>query len=354
MLSVVLTTNKKDDGPKKGKGADIARWEAELRQSLASKKTKAGGAGLSKEEHALMQAQLAKEAVVRERVGALRAQLLRGLAFIRSVVRSGGVSVKVYVRAMAERLLEGAMSPGCARLVGEGDEGPFETFVGLAACCSERLEGLRRWVGVAVLRALEVGCVPEGQAAEALDCASFYFFLSWSRGLVDGRVALVLRVLYRLRTLSEQAPFDAATFSFAFFLLGCVARKGGVGVNKGGEQDGDEALEQVALVLDVIKFHRSDCTSVSARSSRSLTPHIVSDAAFPRKIALEHVLHVVRTQPRLSKDASSLLIDLGEAIQANATRDEVGVLIAGTLLQETHVRNSCLQALQVRRRPHCL
>ena len=73
-------------------------------------------------------------------------------------------------------------------------------------------------------------------------------------------IALVLRVLYRLRTLSEQAPFDAATFGFAFFLLGRVARTGGVGISKGGEQDEDEALEQVALVLDVIKFHRSECT----------------------------------------------------------------------------------------------
>ena len=161
----------------------------------------------------------------------------------------------------------------------------------------------------------------------------------------------MLRVLYRLRTLSEQAPFDAATFSFAFFLLGCVARKGGVGVgiDKGGEQDGDEALEQVALVLDVIKFHRSECTSCARSRVAPLTRHLVSDVAFPRKTTLEHVLHVVRTQPRLSKDASSLLIDLGEAIQASATREEVAVLIEGTLLQETHVRNSCLQALQVRR-----
>lgn len=172
----VLATRKKDEGPKKGKDADIARWEAELRQSLASKKGRAGAGasvgGLSKEAHALVQAQLAKEAVVRERIGALRARLLRGLAFVRSVVESGGPSVKTYVRSIAECLLEGAMGPACARLVGEEREGPFETFVTLTRCCSERLEGLRRWVGVAVLRALEVGCVPEAQAAEALDCAS--------------------------------------------------------------------------------------------------------------------------------------------------------------------------------------
>ncbi|KAI9568698.1 hypothetical protein HD554DRAFT_2021763 [Boletus coccyginus] len=36
------------------------------------------------------------------------------------------------------------------------------------------------------------------------------------------------------------------------------------------------------------------------------------------------------------KDASSFLIDLAEAIQASATRDEVEVLIEGMLLQETH------------------
>ena len=126
----MLATRKKDEGPKKGKGADIARWEAELRQSLASKKTKVGGAGgLSKETHALVQAQLAKEAAVRECVGALRAQLLRGLAFVRSVVAGGGASVKSYMGPIAECLLQGAMSRGCAPLVGgEGAEGPFETL----------------------------------------------------------------------------------------------------------------------------------------------------------------------------------------------------------------------------------
>lgn len=155
----------------------MARWDAELRQTLASKKAKSSAAGgLSKEAHALVQAQLAKEAVVRERVGTLRAQLLRGLAFVRSVVDGGGASVKAYVRPMAECLLEGAMSKDCARLVGEGGEGPFETFVSLTRCCSERLEGLRRWVGVAVLRALEVGCMPEEQAAEGLSCSSSFSF----------------------------------------------------------------------------------------------------------------------------------------------------------------------------------
>lgn len=172
----MLATRQRDDGAKKakGKGADIARWEAELRQSLASKRGKSGNAGgLSKEAHALVQAQLAKEGAVRERVAALRVRVVRALAFVRAAV-SSGTGVRPYVRVLATLLLEGTMTTRCARLLGE--QGPYETFVGLTGCCSERLDGLRKWVGVAMLRALETGCVPEAQAAEPLSCAFSFVF----------------------------------------------------------------------------------------------------------------------------------------------------------------------------------
>jgi len=75
-------------------------------------------------------------------------------------------------------------------------------------------------------------------------------------------------VLYRLRSLSEQSPFDAATFSYAFPLLGQVLTQGGVGV-----EEGDDALEQVALALDIIKFHCGECASyiIIKRRLMSLT-----------------------------------------------------------------------------------
>lgn len=65
---------------------------------------------------------------------------------------------------------------------------------------------------------------------------------------------LIIRVLYRLRSLSEQSPFDSATFSYAFPLLAQVLVQGG-----STSDDPDEALEQVALVLDIIKFHSGEC-----------------------------------------------------------------------------------------------
>jgi hypothetical protein len=74
---------------------------------------------------------------------------------------------------------------------------------------------------------------------------------------------------------------------------------------------------------------------------------VVSDVTYPRLQVLEDLLHTIRSQSSLSKDASSALIELGEAISSTATREDVTVLLRGLLTQEPHVRNACLQALQV-------
>ena len=68
---------------------------------------------------------------------------------------------------------------------------------------------------------------------------------------------------------------------------------------------------------------------------------------FPRKKTMAILLHVIRNQPKLTKEASSALIDIGEAMHTNATREEINVLIEGALLQEAYARNACLQAIQV-------
>ena len=74
---------------------------------------------------------------------------------------------------------------------------------------------------------------------------------------------------------------------------------------------------------------------------------LVSDAKYPRINTVQDLVHSIRHQPKLAKDASSALIDIGQALQGNATREEVSELLRGTLYQEVYVRTSCLQALQV-------
>lgn len=75
---------------------------------------------------------------------------------------------------------------------------------------------------------------------------------------------------------------------------------------------------------------------------------LVSQTAFPRVSSMDSLIHVIRHQPKLAKDASYALIDIGQAILSTARPDELRVLLRGTLLQEVYARNSCLQTLQVR------
>lgn len=67
---------------------------------------------------------------------------------------------------------------------------------------------------------------------------------------------LVTRVLYRLRFQSEKEPFDPSTFSMAAPLLSQCIGSEGLGVEQG---DADSAMEQLALVIDIIGFHVRLC-----------------------------------------------------------------------------------------------
>lgn len=139
-------------------------------------------------------------------------------------------------------------------------------------------------------------------------------------------------------------PFDVATYSYTAPLLAQIFLKGGIGLT-----EDDDPLEQVALALDLVKFHSGECKSPLVHH-KVLWPNLtlVSQTAFPRKQTMESLIHVIRQQPKLAKDASSALIDVGQAIQSTVQPDELRALLRGSLLQEVYVRNSCLQTLQVR------
>ncbi|EMD33195.1 hypothetical protein CERSUDRAFT_142825 [Gelatoporia subvermispora B] len=299
---VDVLANKKTEEPiKKGKGYKDAQWEAEVRKSLANKKA-AAAPSLSKQELALVQAQLDKEAQIRKRVAKIKARLERGLNIIHSILASRVEDVRSVISPIASLLLQSAFG----KAVGLVGDKSFVTYVDLADACSERLGTFRRWVGVATLRSLKVEGISEELQVEPLN-------------------SLVIRVLYRLRSLSEQSSFDAATFSYAYALLSEVFMQGGIAIT-----EEDDPLEQIALALDVVKFHGGE----------------FSDTLFPRSRAIEDLIHLIRNQPKLAKEASSALIDLGQAMQSTATRNETSILLQGLLVQEVYVRNSCLQTLQ--------
>ncbi|KAH8103551.1 armadillo-type protein [Cristinia sonorae] len=301
-VDVLSTKIQTDTEPKKGKGYKDAQWEAEVRKSLANKKKATAAPTLSKQDAALVEAQLKKESEIRARVNALKARLERGLRLVHCLVASQVDEVKLHMSSLVDLLLLGGFGMA-VQLIGSAS---FKAFVDLHKCCSDRLDVFSQWIGVAALRSTEVEGIPEEIQVEGIN-------------------SLVLRVLHRLRSLSEQTPFDVATYSYMSPLLYQVLFKGGVGLT-----EEDDPLEQVTLALQIIRYHCSE----------------FSQTAFPRKRTLELLLHVIRTQSKLAKDASSALIDIGQAIHATTSTEELKVLLQGTLTQEVYVRNSCLQALQ--------
>ena len=90
------------------------------------------------------------------------------------------------------------------------------------------------------------------------------------------------------------------------------------------------------------------CVSfLSAVTQVTLNHYLVTNNTFPRREIMERLLHVIKQQPKLAKEASSSLVDIAQAIHGNVTADETSTLLKGTLTQEVYVRTSCLQALQV-------
>ena len=73
-----------------------------------------------------------------------------------------------------------------------------------------------------------------------------------------------------------------------------------------------------------------------------------SQASFPRIAVIQLLLSSLSQYPSLTKTASTGLVTLAEAMQDSATASEIQTIERGALVDESHIRLACLQAVQVR------
>jgi hypothetical protein len=215
----------------------LDKWEKEVRESAAKKKAATANGALSKADQALVAQQTKVEADVKARIQAVQQQMERGLAVIRSLITADVEPFKAHLTDVLQLIMNGPLDKG-SFLVGDD---AFRTFLRLGDCCSPRLESLRSFIGIAILRNFGTLGIPEQYTEEPLD-------------------GLLLRVLYRLRTLSEHAPFDSTTYAYITPLLTTVIAKGATG----GLAASDEITEQLALVLEIMDFHCGECASAAS------------------------------------------------------------------------------------------
>ncbi|KAG9242002.1 hypothetical protein BJ878DRAFT_405706, partial [Calycina marina] len=180
----VLATKSQNYVPNKNvKDYDTLKWEEDLRAQLAQKKGQQKK--LTPEENAKVNSQLKKEADIRLNIRHVVAKLLRGIGIIESLATGPPTEASLWMSPAVKALVD-IISAGAGLLTGNVGSNAY-------IACSERLATrigpLRRFIGIATLRALDVPQLLEELIQEPLE-------------------ALVTRVLYRLRFSGEQRPFD--------------------------------------------------------------------------------------------------------------------------------------------------
>jgi hypothetical protein len=112
LFRLSVLSNKNSKAQAKGKDADLAKWDAEVRKSLANKKN-ATVPALSKQEQNLVQVQVEKEAKIRSRMKEIKANLERALQIISHLALGSIDNLRAYVSQITSLLLRsGALDKG--------------------------------------------------------------------------------------------------------------------------------------------------------------------------------------------------------------------------------------------------
>ena len=298
----VLAANKNASGnnlpSKSSKDYDVLKWEAELRAQLAAKKGQQKK--LTAEETAKVNAQLKKEAAIREQVGLLEARLLRGIGVIRSLATGPPTDATQWMGPAVKALLE-AIEAGACLIT--GDVAPL-ALITLSERVSARLGSMRPFIGVAALRALEVTSIPENLQEEPL-------------------ADLITRVLYRLRSTSEQRPFDTVSLIYFLPLLLLVLNHGGFAATA---EDRDV---QLVLAVEVLSFHTDVC----------------ADEAVPRAELLTTLTRAMQTYSQHYKIVKDCFADMVRCVAPNISREETDILARGVIVAQASVRATVLQSI---------
>ena len=285
---------------KNSRDYDIMKWEEEMRSQIAKKKGQEKK--LSADEKAKVNAQLTKEATTRREVHVLEAKLRHGVGFIHALAVGPPTEASSWL-APSIRLLTAVIVAGAGRMIGDAAD---QAYLECSKFVALRLGSARRFVGIATLRALGSSSVPPSLQEEPLG-------------------DLVTRLLYRLRSTSEQRPFDSLSLIYILPLIFTVLRQNGV-----AQGEPDAADEQVTLALETISYHTD----------------VFADKSLPREELLGLLIESMQNFSQHYKLVKDCLLDATRAISANVSDAEIAVLLKGIIVPQASVRNAVLQAVR--------
>ncbi|PWY93316.1 ARM repeat-containing protein [Aspergillus sclerotioniger CBS 115572] len=300
-VDVLSTKSKQSNFDKNTKDYDILKWEEELRAQLGDKKGQKQKK-LTAEEQSKVKAQLVKESKIREEVLQEIKRIERGCGIIQGLADGPAIDADGWINPAVSSLLS-LTEAGAGLFAGDVVS---KAYIKCAEKLSSRLGPLRPFVGIATLRAIGKSYLPQEMEVEPLG-------------------QLVTRILYRVRFASEQRPLDSTSLAYVLPLLFLVLSRNGI-----DEQRGEEEGEQVLLALEILSFHSGSFT----------------DERLPRVEVLNNLLASMQKYTQHYKLIKDTLFDFSRCISANINKDELDILLKGTIVADVSVRTSVLQVIE--------
>ncbi|KAL2314757.1 eIF-2-alpha kinase activator gcn1 [Schizosaccharomyces pombe] len=280
---------------KNTKDYETKRWEAEVRAKQSAKKP----AKLSKDQQALVDAQLDAEAKIRSRVNLIALSLERGLGIIRSLGEAVQLAPALWVEDAIDVLLFHNVlkysEPFLKNLA-------YDTFLLTlkASGFSERL-GDRSY------------------SSSLASILAHTFSVNSSENIKE----LTKSILYKLRFAIEQNYFEPQMFACIFPLLYDLT------FNITNSDEEDEAELQL-LVTEILEFQAPYSASLRRMRSKLIK-------------SLLHLLEIAPTQYQENKNS---LLSLCEGLHSTYTDEELNLLLSNLFHPESSIRSAVLQALQ--------
>ncbi|KAI1626877.1 elongation factor EF-3 [Exophiala viscosa] len=285
---------------KNQKDYDVLKWEEEIRSQLEKKKG-AQQKKLTPEQQAKVNAQLAHETSLRNRLRSVSSKLRRGAKFIESLAHGPPTDARLWMPS-AITALTSTLDAGASLLV---DDELVSAYLACSTKVSDRLGTMRPFIGVATLRSLRSANVPEHLCSEPL-------------------ADLGTRVLYRLRFAAEQRPFDTASTVYALPLIFQVLENGKI-----GEVSSDDADAQVLLALEFLSFQMA----------------LGGDGRLPRAEILRQLIGAMQRYTQHYRVIKDCLLDFCRSISETLTSEERDILLSAVTVPQSTVRSAVLQAI---------
>ncbi|KAJ7333816.1 eIF-2-alpha kinase activator GCN1 [Desmophyllum pertusum] len=319
-------------------------WEEELRESMKKKKKAEGKLSekdeMSQKEKEIFEAQLMKEAEVRDRLKELHSEVVQIGSLLETAIRANPKAMHVYIPTILPTLLPLLQSPLTAPVMM-----PVFLKLGKSAFNKEQ-KHLAELVGYITLRLLKPMCridpawCDEDQLSATKRIISIIHSLSVPVNVLGSSSSECLTEL-----------LSAPAFAFCFSLLRCVLRAGGKAV-KGDEDLRQEALQIVAEHCKLRASDDDDDEDEEEEQSES------DPALLPRQEMLSLLTEIISTSAdtikgsRLQQLASLSLVELckassGEEGCATASPAEITVLLNSLESPAASLRFAALQGLVV-------